>query len=156
MPKLIEQFLYARIAPTSHQRFTAEAHHGVEAARGAEGCQPAGERSQGVEQQQHRDARAFAGEAVFKTLAVTVGFEVTERQFDLHASGVQGHELVSGQFGEFGRSGQQPRLAFAGGVLAGHFCNTSPARMLRLLFALRRDEQTATCVRCSCNQRANA
>lgn len=36
---------------------------------------------------------SLAGETVFEGLSVAMRFEVTKRQLDLHAAGVNGHDL---------------------------------------------------------------
>lgn len=51
--------------------------------------QPRGEHRHGTEQQKHFNARAVAGQAAFKALAVTVGFQVAKGQLNLHAACVK-------------------------------------------------------------------
>ena len=67
-----------------------------------------------------------ARQAVFEALAVAMRFEVAERQLDLHAAGIQRHQLTCAEL-ERGRSHQQPGFAFARRRLAAGRCATGVA-----------------------------
>ena len=115
-----------RARPSSHECLTTQPHHRVEASFRSErrepgvdtaaftgyAHEPACKRRHCAEQQVHFDARTFAREAVFETLSVAMGFQVVERQLDLHAPPVQRDQLSRAEVQRRGGH-QQPRLAFA-------------------------------------------
>jgi len=81
-------------------------------------CQPAGERCQCADQQQDLQASAASRQVVLEALAVTVGFEVAERQFDLHPARVEADELSRARCRQGWRTDDQPWLALTSGRLA--------------------------------------
>src|SRR5690606_31446589 len=76
------------------------------------------ERGECADQQQDLQASATARQAVLEALAVAVGFEVPERQLDLHPARVQADQLPGVGRRQGWRTDDQPRLALTGGCLA--------------------------------------
>lgn len=91
----------------SDERFAADAQRGVELARAVDraeplvdtggfaskSCQPACKRSQRMDEQQDLKPLTAPGQAVLHALPVAMGFEVAERQLDLHPARVEIHQL---------------------------------------------------------------
>jgi len=79
---------------------------------------PRRERCHRMDEQQDLDARALAGEATLEGVAMANDFRIAERQVDLSTSCVQRNELTRTEIYQRGRGHQQPRLAFAAGILS--------------------------------------
>ena len=75
--------------PRANTRRTRREHEGDS----REPFEPSDERGQGMDQQQHLQAPTLARERVLESAAVAVRFKIAEGLLDLHAAGIEPHDL---------------------------------------------------------------
>lgn len=75
---------------------------------------------QSVEQDEHQQTLSFAGLGMAQGVAEALILEVAEALLDLHALGVEAHDVLSRQVIERGRNDQQPGFGIGSGAVIAH------------------------------------